>query len=360
MLYDRYTKVVEAEFPRIRLHAAIPAGAPLAVVFDHYRLKRQLVSEWKRPVNLFFMAGTGMTRAVWRYHVNRLFEISESQDYGWQVVNCVALDLVNHGDSAQENAGVLGWEFDWREGSQDLIQVAKSLKLQGDNVAIGHSMGGFQVLYATLISPRIFNFVIAIEPVTHANEEYSKRFIGSTLPALSNIIQSEFKNEESYFKYFRTRSFYTKMHPEILEDFLEAEKIVNKDNTVSAKTSKEMQLITYLGGTFIFRYGLKLISMIESPVVLVVGENATWTPESSTDELRSVLQNADYIEIPKGEHLVNVENPDAIIDVILQSLSKHLEGKREKRPETSDSYAEIFGENYSQLNEEYFQRKPKL
>jgi pimeloyl-ACP methyl ester carboxylesterase len=361
-MYHRYTKVVEAEFPRMVMHATIPMGAPLAVVFDHYRLEKQLKSEFRKPVNLFFMAGTGMTKAVWKYHIKKLFEYSEQHvELPWQITNCVALDLVNHGDSAVENDGILGWEFDWREGSHDLIQVVKSLKLQGDSVVIGHSMGGFQSLYSTLISPLMFKFVIAIEPVTHGGDDQNSIFIKKMLPALDDAIQTRFTSEDQYYKYMKTMSFFRRFHPEVLNDFMEAEKVVNKDGTVQTKTSKEIQLICYHAGMRIFPIGLKLLSLIDSPVVLVVGEKATWTPKSNVREVNAVLKKGEFIEIPNGEHLVNGEDPDSIIDVIIKSLTKNIGTKGPQEAVVDrNTYDEIFSENYARLASEFFERKTKL
>lgn len=363
-MYEKYTKVVEAEFPRMMMHSTIPMGAPLAVVFEHYRLNKHLVDEFRIPVNLFFMAGTGMTKAVWKYHINKLFEYSQSNpELKWQVTNCVALDLVNHGDSALENEGILGWQFDWREGSHDLIQVAKSLKLQGESIVIGHSMGGFQSLYSTLISPLMFKFVIAIEPVTHGDEMASVVFAKKMLPAVAGAICTEFANEQEYYKYMKQRSFYRNFHPQVFRDFVDSEKIVNPDGTVRTKTTKQIQMICYHAGLRIFPRGLELISMIERPVVFVAGERATWTPKSCVGEVRNALQHGEFYEVPNGEHLVNCEDPDAIIEIIQKSLTKYVKEKSDTR--TSElidrkKYNELFDENYSKLAAEFFERKSKI
>lgn len=363
-MYERYTKVVEAEFPRMMMHSTIPMGAPLAVVFDHYRLERPLVSEWRQQVNLFFLNGTGMNKSVWRYHINRVFEYSqEHDDLPWQVVNCVAVDLVNHGDSAVENSGIVGWQYDWREGAHDLIQVAKSLRLQGTSVVIGHSMGGFQALYSTLISPLMFKFVISIEPVTHGSPEVNEAFSKKMLPAVANAIKTEFKNEQQYDEYMRNQSFYRKFHPQVLNDFIEAEKTVHKDGSVSAKTSKQIQMICYHAGLRIFPLGLSFISNVECPIVYIVGEKATWTPKSNVTDAIKVMQRGELVEIPNGEHLVNGEDPDAIVDIVLRSLSKHVTCKEtatQERCVDRKRYKEIFDSNYAKLASEFFEKKPKL
>lgn len=361
-VYEKYTKVVEAEFPRWNLHSTIPSGVSLSVVFDHYRLRRNLLNLDKVQVNLYFLSGTGMTKSIWRYYIKKFFELN-NEEVNWQIANCIAIDLVNHGESAIENEGKLGWEFDWREGSHDLLQVAKSLRLPGENVVIGHSMGGFQSLYSTTIAPLLFKFVIAIEPVLHSSELGTFVFQTKLLPSLNKAIRSEFKNEEDFYTYFKKYSFYRKFHPEILNDFIESEKLINKDGTVSAKTSKQQQMICYYQGEKIFKASLSILKHIPIPVIHVIGGNATWTEKESNKVVDEVIPDVEVITVPNGEHLVNGEDPDAIFEIIVNGLHKHI-GKQpnEEKPGiySKQKYESTFEENYSKLEQQFFVRKNKL
>ncbi|ONH69789.1 Peroxisomal membrane protein LPX1 [Cyberlindnera fabianii] len=351
-MYDRYTKVVEAEFPRIRLHSTIPTGAPLAIVFDHFRLHRDRVSEFRQHVNLYFVPGTGMIKSIWRYHIKRLFEYSENNpDLPWQLVNCIALDHVNHGDSAVENAGVLGWEYDWREGSHDLIQVVKSLRLTGTNIAIGHSMGGFQTIYSTLISPQMFKFVIVFEPVTHGTELESEIFRKKIIPAVARVIQTEFKNEKEYETYMRKKSIFRKFKKEILDEFIETEKIVHRDGTVSMKTSKEAHIICYCAAALIFPQGLQFIRNSQTKIVSVYGELAKWTPKESVQQVKDIIESkpgSEFKMVPGAEHLLTAELPDLTIEKIIEILNDRVKKENiEKGKFDRKKYDETFKLNYN-------------
>lgn len=377
-IYEKYTKVVTADFPRFTVHSSIPTGASLSIVFDHYRLSRNRRDNNRRELNLFFMAGTGMTKSIWKYYIRRLFQYSESNSstLNWQLANCVALDLVNHGDSALENTGLLGWEVDWRDGSHDLIQVAKSLRLSGENVAIGHSMGGFQVLYGSVVSPLLFKFVISIEPVTHRtldfhNKEEETQASRKLLSGLNRIIQSEFKNEKEFDTYFKKFSFYRNFNNEILTDFLASEKMVNKDGTISTKTSKEQQLLCYLGGFRTFSVGLDILRQITVPVVHVVGAKGKWNSPKDVEEANNCLKHLDLVFVPEGEHLVNGERPEEVLEIIKEKLDKYIGGVSSDDyygfiEQTIDVVAsgqtqEIFDLNYGKISRDYFTlSKPKM
>ncbi|CAM9014631.1 unnamed protein product [Wickerhamomyces anomalus] len=347
--YDRYVKVVEAEFPRMTINSTIPTGISLAVVFDHYRIRREWKSQNRKPVNLFFMSGTGMTKAIWQYHIKRLFQYSEEhEDLPWQLNNVIAVDLVNHGESAVENTGRLGFVVDWREGAHDLIQVAKSLRLQGTNVVVGHSMGGFQALYASTLAPLMFQHAVVIEPVIYGDPESSAR-LDRMIPSLNKVIKSRFKNEQEFDHFFKKQSIFKSFNSEILDDFIESEKLVHRDGTVSAKTSKEQQLICYMNASSAVRLWREILSNVTIPVIHVIGSAATWNPPQSVKEVRQLLKHVKGVDIEGGLHLVNCEKPDTIVDILLNCLNNNIDKTVEIDPYQGKSYEDVFNENFHRI-----------
>lgn len=348
-VYDHYVKVVEAEFPRMTVNSTIPTGASLAVVFDHYRIRREWKSSSRKPVNLFFMSGTGMTKAIWQYHIKRLFKYSEeNEDLRWQLNNAVAVDLVNHGESAVENCGKLGFVVDWREGAHDLIQVAKSLRLQGSNVVIGHSMGGYQALYASTLAPLMFQFAFVIEPVIYGDPKSSKRLV-KMVPSLNKVLKSKFNNEQDYEQFFREMSIFKNFHPEILNDFINSEKVIHRDGSVSTKTTKEQQMICYMNAAPAVALWKEVLSHVNIPVIHAIGKEASWNPPESVNEVRAGLKYVKGIDIEEGLHLVNCEKPDVIIKILIDCLNSNLNESNKIDKNQSKTYEEIFYENYERL-----------
>jgi pimeloyl-ACP methyl ester carboxylesterase len=233
--------------------------------------------------------------------------------------------------------------------------------LPGENVIVGHSMGGFQALYTTTIAPLLFKFALAIEPVTHNTAARSEAFMTNMLSSLNIAIRSEFKNEEEYYTFFKEKSFYKNFHPQILNDFVEAEKVVNRDGTVSAKTSKEQQLLCYLAGGKIFPLGLGVLKSVPVPVIFVAAGSGTWLELSAVEEAKKAIKDIEFISVPGAQHLMNGEQPDDILKILVDGLKKHIGTSstaiKEKVYISKEEYDGIFKENYAKLERDYFTRK---
>lgn len=302
-----------------------------------------------------------MTKSIWKYYAKKLYKISQDESFGklWQINNIVAMDLVTHGESAMLNMGKLGYEYDWRDGGRDLVKMAAELDFEGDNVAIGHSMGGFQVIYAASLAPTLFKFVVPIEAVMNQDGDVERRF-NSRLSAINRALITDFKNEE-YEKYMRNFSFYKAFNKEILDDLIKAEKMINKEGTCSAKTNKHQQMLGYYGGFFSFPIALDLVSGIEIPIVHVTGGSATWNEKESVEVLRKQVKFLDAHEIKGGQHLVNGEQPDDVIDLLVKSFDKYLTDDestfKNRSPLSLEKYKEAFMKGYKPIEQAHFIKK---
>lgn len=361
--FDRFERIFDAQFPRFNKNATIPPNSNhLKIVVDHYKLRSSLKSPERKPINLYLLHGTGMTKAIWRYYAKRLYEFSETESPIWQIDNIIAMDLVTHGESAMFNMGKLGYEYDWRDGARDLVKIASELNLQGDNIAIGHSMGGFQSVYAAFLAPTLFKFVVPIEAVLNQSENSRKRFKG-LLPALNKVITTEFRNEVEYETFMKKKSFYTGFNKEILDDFIKAEKWVHPDGTVSTKTSKQQQMLGYYVGGFITPIALEVVHNIFIPIVHVIGSEATWNEKESVELIRNGHINVlDAVDIKGGQHLVNGEQPDEVIKVLISSFNKYIKRDEDSdfqnsKPLSSKDYNATFKTEYAKIESSIFTKK---
>lgn len=365
--YDKFERIFDAQFPRFNTNATIPPNSnELKIVCDHYKLRKPHVSSTRKPINLFFLHGTGMNKSVWNYYAEKLFEISESNTSkdspAWQINNIISMDLITHGESAIYNFGKLGNDYDWRDGGRDLVKIVSELNFEGDNIAIGHSMGGFQVIYAASIAPALFKYVVPVEAVMNQPGD-AKVLFTKLLTALNRAIVTEFKNEAQYEKYMRTKSFYVNFHPKILEDFIKSEKWVRADGTVCAKSTKEHQMLGYYAGFFTFPIAVEVARSVNIPIVHIVGANGTWNDKECVEILRKEVRFLDAVDIKDGQHLVNGEQPDDVIETLVNSFNKYIKPDEEsafkQRPSLDlDGYQKAFREGYSKIEAEYFLKKP--
>lgn len=361
--YDKFERIFDAEFPRYNKNATIPPNSKLQIVCDHYKLRQIYKSSTRRPINLYFLHGTGMTKSVWRYYAKKLYEISESnKSLTWQIDNIIAMDLVTHGESAMLNAGKLGYEFDWRDGGRDIVKIAGELNFEGDNVVIGHSMGGFQAIYAASEAPTLFKFIVPIEAVTNQRgtpAHINKRF-DSLLAALNKVVFTDFKSEKEYEEFMRKKSFYRKFNKEILNDLVSSEKLINPDGTCSCKTSKDHQMLGYNAGFTSFPIALETAHRVKCPIVHVIGEKATWNEKEAVEIFRREIKTVDPIDIKNGEHLVTGEQPDDVIEMLVNSFNKYIKGDQEFQNRSLlsfNDYKKAFREGYSVIEKEHFIKK---
>lgn len=357
-MFTKETKIIKTDFPRITLNSTIPNGVELDVVIDLYKADRKDVRLEKecRPLNIYFMSGTGMPKSIWGYHIERLFKYSSKHqgEISWRLENCVTMDIVNHGESGVLNRNKLGANFDWKEGSLDLITVVEELNLVGDNVLIGHSMGGFQALFASALKPKLFKFVIAIEPVLLYERSQVIAF-KQRVPMVNYKIKDEFNSEEEYVNYFKNKSFYKKFKDRILKDFIDAEKYTDKNGKIRTKTSKVQQMICYLQVQLLVPYSKDILNNIKVPVVHIVGLGANWNHPDTVKFIRDNIKHLQPVDIPNGGHLLHCEagTETMVIDTMIDSINKNIgtdENEEQCEPETTDhsqyvelEYRKLFG-----------------
>ncbi len=175
----------------------------------------------------------------------------------------------------------------------------------------------------------MYDSVISIEPVIYAkhDEKYKKQLLGLFL-ALERTIQDEFISDEAYNDWFQS-GFFKNAHPKVLDDLKEAEQIEIKYKTQTnakfkTRTSKKQQLVTYMGVPDCIDDGFSLLPLIRVPVLHVIGSKATWNPPESAEKIRSQLKHCTPLDIEGGEHLVNIEKPDEIINAIENFVDQRL------------------------------------
>ena len=133
----------------------------LKIVYDKYKTRSPYPNSSNQlRYNLIFIHGTGFNKSIWKYHINKLYQLSQSQQVPWFLDSVISLDMVGHGDSSLENQGKIGPIFRWDDGGKDVVNVVKyELNSTGDfkndfnsrNIVIGHSMGGYCALYASFL-----------------------------------------------------------------------------------------------------------------------------------------------------------------------------------------------------------------
>ncbi|KAI5963498.1 uncharacterized protein KGF55_002378 [Candida pseudojiufengensis] len=326
----------------------------LKIVYHKYKTN----SPPPKPVNqlrfnLIFCHGTGFNKSIWKYHIKKLYQLSQSMQVPWFLDSVIAIDALGHGDSALANAGKLGPVFAWDDGAKDVLEVIKhEIETTGDfqnnaesrNVIVGHSMGGFIALYAAFLEASLFDSVIPIEAVFYGQIDGLDKF-KKIFNKIKQMMIDTFDSHEDALFYFTKFSFTKKFQKEVMKDYLEDELIEVKDPEtgdvqIKCKCNKQYQVAGYFGAFISISKGMLALPSIKVPILHVIGAKGAWNPPESTSWIRETIYPkyfAGGVDIPNGEHLVNAEQPDDIVDTIATFLTQRNDQYKKEKSEEPES-----------------------
>ncbi|SCU89560.1 LAFA_0E19086g1_1 [Lachancea sp. 'fantastica'] len=320
-VYRKRTCTVDAVFPRSSKSSTLdPVRDVLKVVYDVY--ESQWIDTGYPLVNYVLLHGSGMSRKVWEYYVDKL-TLPDNKN-GCKIGKIILIDQVNHGDSAVLNANLLGTIYDWSDGARDVCKVCMeefyNLSRKSDvfNVVIGHSMGGFQALSCGVLFPGLFDFVQCIEPVVwmkrirNAKDDNISTISPSFYQALTRSMTDEFASENDFNKFFDQSSLYANSTPAIRKLIREFELIEEPDSHYRTKTSAKQHMLTYLTLNPTATWLMSSLPFLTSPVLCIYGNKSKWCPPENRNYLRSHIQHYQEVEVDGG-HLINIEAPDPLI-----------------------------------------------
>ena len=310
----------------------------LIIVYNKFKSSKPRPSpETKLTFNLVFCHGTGFNKSVWTYLIKQLYKLSESGQVPWHLDTVLAIDAVGHGDSSVANDGKLGSVFMWDDGSKDVIEVIKhERKTTGDmqndletrTVAVGHSMGGHIVLFTSFLESTIFDAVVAIEPIIYETPETKARYI-TLLKKLVTLLKDTFDTEQEARDYFSKYSFTKDFQSEVSKNYIDDEVYKTKNEegktVFKSKCLAANQISTYMSENMGSLKGMLALPLIKVPIFHIIGGAAVWNLKESAPWFRESVRPdllAAAINVDKGKHLVNSEQPDDIIKIIADALTK--------------------------------------
>lgn len=339
-MFSAEKKVADGAFPRAPGSTTLPTDK-IKLVYNKFSPKEPVPKETTK-VNLVFAHGSGMNKGSWDYHIQKLYEASETKT-AWKLNKVVAVDFYSHGDSAELNREKIGWTADWCDGGRDLVEVVKhEIRETGDftpdgwtrNILVGHSLGGFLVLWAGVIEPQLFDLIILVEPVIQYFQQLNEPVIKRMLKA-GKFIENEYPSLEAAHEHLKKKSFYKVMDKNVLDAFVDDELVVNKDGSVRIKAEKRHQVTTFCGVSYSAARGMAALSELQIPFFHISGADATWTPRESVDWIRETVPEhlLEAVDMPKGGHLVHGEQPLELVDLWLGFIDRRVAFIEEARKE---------------------------
>lgn len=324
------TKTLEAAKNRKPNSVLVPGIDTLQVVYDLYT-RVQALNDDQVGVNFLFLHGSGMSRIIWEYYLAQFTSLM-STDSQWQVNKTIVLDQVTHGDSAELNRDKLSVDFDWTDGAKDACKVAlKEFNQNEVNIIVGHSMGGHQALCCGVLCPDFFDLIIPIEPVLiphvvskdiRAPTVVHSRFFN----AIWNKTKDTFDNDKEFRQYMETSSFYTNAHPWIRDRIIDFERVpLDSTGKLRTKVSQGQNTLCYMTLNPGASWLIANLKYITTPVYCMLEGIANWTPEANRQVLEKDIEKITIDIVEEGDHLMNLEIPDVIINRILKYMDTFME-----------------------------------
>lgn len=351
MSFKQELKTTEAAYPR---HAGgtILVGDRLKIAYHKYT-NTDAIPQDQLALNLVFVHGAGMNKSIWKYHVQKLYDIAAKSDK-WKLATVIALDAVNHGDSAMVNRDKLGWGHLWQDLGRDIVEVVKSEQklnpgtmenvINSRNILIGHSFGGFGAAYAGSSEPLLFDSLVLIEPVAFFNNDPVLRDKYTAIfQKVASMLMDTFDSREDFETFFKEFSPCKNLHPQVLKDMMDDELYIVKDpetgeDLYKTKVSAESQVAIYVCSAISLPDIDHILQLIHIPVTHVIGTKARWNPPASAPAIRKNLGDnlMKAVDVDGGEHLLNGERPDETVSILVDHITSRVQAAIRNRAYVPD------------------------
>lgn len=329
----------------------------LEVAYRAYK-RRQPAGDGPR-VNLVFHHGVGMNKGIWHHHIDRWFNLIPNVNFA------VAVDCVNHGQSAVLNKAKLGHEVSWIDFAKDVLKIVKIdeaqefLKPGAVNIFLGHSCGGMVSLTSAYFEPTLFDAIIALNPVAYSDElSVQLLTMGINMWRSKGSITNEYDVEDgqdhkqAIYSFYKTKSFFRAFDDTILRNMLEDEHLEYEgSNKALSSTQASQEYLTYMGSGPSIRRAFPSFSKIETAVYHIVGEKDT-ASDRAIEAIREALAGVIHpIDVPGGSHLLNAIQPQLFTEIIQKIITERIEvfEKEGDIRYPDETYKKAHGPEYKQI-----------
>ncbi|MGQ0603958.1 MAG: alpha/beta fold hydrolase [Anaerolineales bacterium] len=216
---------------------------------------------------------------------------------------------------------------DWTTFADDLI-AELSTRADGPVIGVGHSLGGVTTLMAALRQPELFHAIVLIDPVIFIRpflwlwRVVKALGLGKRLhPLIPGALKRRrvFASAEEMFTRYRRAEVFSRMDDAALRVYVDSLAAPRTDGQVELNYSPEWEVaIYYFGPPDLWTE----MPRLRVPMLLIYGaQSDTFSPRALADMQRA-LPNADYHRIEDAGHLVPLEKPNEVGQVILTFLNK--------------------------------------
>ncbi len=264
----------------------------LSVVEGADGIRLATASGGRGDADLLFVHAAGFCKEVW----NPVISAMRTNPFSW-----LSMDLRGHGDSAMSE-----FPMQWDLLGRDVVALLDGRR---ELLGVGHSTGGAAIARAAVASPNAFNHLVLIEPIILPAP---RQRVESHVSTAARRRRRVFESREVAKERFSAGPF-ADWTPEALDAYLDGG-FRQTDAGFELKCSPEIEAEYFVSG---FDHDTwDIIGTIDLPVTIVAGARSTTHGEPYLGMLADRFTNVDVVVLEDATHLVPMEDPDRIAEII--------------------------------------------
>lgn len=255
-------------------------------------------SEASSP-QMMFMHATGFLPWLWEPVIE-----------GFALTNNIWAPFICDYRSSNPETG-LSWDIIARDLSDfcHLQQIREPL-------IVGHSMGATISVIATSLYGLQPRGLVLIEPIFLPDQFYARKYDIQSHPLASKSIKriNHWNNEIESWSYLKSKSFFSRWDERVLYLYHKHGMQKQEDGSLRLTCSPQSEAALFMGGRIVNPW--PLLPKINCPVLIIEGEISENKGFVDLQKAVSLLRNCRYRSVAGAGHLIPMEKPKEISEII--------------------------------------------
>lgn len=229
--------------------------------------------------------------------------------------NIVAPYFCDHRSAEPEDGG-LGWDL----LAEDLYKFCSGLKLKSPFVT-GHSMGGTIITLCAAHHQIMPAGMILIEPIYLPEISYTMKITVEQHPLAAKSInrRSSWNSRDEALSYLKNRKLFSKWNEEMLDLYMKYGMVSGDGGGLTLACSPRKEASLFMGGNA--RNPWPLLPEVKCPVLIIEGGTSDNKLFIDLKKAASLFPSAEYYEVKDAGHLIPMEQPGTITELIKKFCS---------------------------------------
>ncbi len=206
--------------------------------------------------------------------------------------------------------------LNWITLAEDIARLCEELHIEAP-LLVGHSMGATVLTIADALHDIGAGGIILIEPIFLPRDFYGIELRIEDHPLASKSIRrkNHWGDREEALSYLRSRPLFKEWDEEMLEIYLEHGMSPAETGGLELTCSPAREASLFMGGIHYDPW--PIISKIECPVLVLEGEKSENRSYIDLKKAASLFPRGTHMLIPGAGHLIPMEQPGKITDIII-------------------------------------------